>query len=203
MRWNSVSLFDSSGGSEIIRHERGCQGLEEERQHGEQAGQICTEPSAQSEEAHEEGDHSEEQRDNVEAPCESTEIIVMVRANEGLRHACGRSKVLRWVERQCGARWSAVCVAAVGDTADGEVRPSRWVRRVRDAVGVCLEEEDLVFWVADLGAGQHDEELHHDAAGQDDQGREAEERSSDRHYVGVGVIVNGVVELHGFDELAH
>jgi hypothetical protein len=40
-----------------------------------------------------------------------------------------------------------------------------------------LEEPDLVFWVAIDRAGEDDEELQHDAAGEEEDGDEGEDRS--------------------------
>lgn len=67
--------------------------------------------------------------------------------------------------------------AIVADAADCEEGPSRRIRRVRDAVGGGLEEVDLVFGRAVRGTGEDDEELEKDGAGEENPGRDGEDRA--------------------------
>ncbi len=181
-----------------VRHESRGECLEEEREYAHHSREIRAETRAQSQESQEERHDGEEQRDNVEGPCEPAEEIVPRRPDERRRHTRRRAEVQRRIKRLRGVRGPAVLVQPVAHAADGKVGPARRVLVLRVAVldpaGRCLEEVDLVGGAADVAAGEDDEEFHDDAAGEEEEGGEAEDGACDGHdgVWGRGCAIGGV-----------
>lgn len=97
---------------------------------------------------------------------------------EGLRNSGSGAKVLRWVEWKRSLDTAVVGIATVStDTSDGEESPSSWVGCACDAVGGRLQEPDAVLWVPTDSAGEDDEELQQNTAGEEDEGEEAQDRA--------------------------
>lgn len=172
-----------------VRHKRCADGLEQYCQASGEASQIRAQSCAEREDAEEEGHNGKEECDDVERPSNAAQIVVFTGANELTRQASRCTEVLRGRKRQRGSGVPAVRVEAILDAADGEVSPAGWVLvvtvAVGDARGVGLEEEDLVDGRADVRAGEYDEELHDDAAGQQEYGHKAEDGSCEDMLDGV------------------
>lgn len=127
------------------RHESCGDGLHADGEEDGEAAEIGTEAGEEREDAQKEGDDGEEQGDQEEDPGESADVEVVVSVvDEGLRDTGLGAKVPHWVEGECWARRGAVGVAAVGDAADVEICPSRWVSElcvgVGDIAGISLQK---------------------------------------------------------------
>lgn len=167
-----------------IRHECSGQSLEEESDGGGHASEVCAQTRAESEKAEQERDDGEEEGDQVEGKHESAQKVVPISADELLRDAgvCIEVLLAGRVEWERRMDWSAITIVAANNAAEGEESPAR---RVGDmsvcatcyAIGGGLEEVDLIQWGALHGAGQDDEELEDDAAGEEDEGDNGENGS--------------------------
>jgi len=168
-----------------VRHKSRGKCLEEERENAHHAREVRAETRAQSQETQEERHDGEEQRDDIECPSEPAQIVELCRPNKRSRHTRRRAEIQRRVKRLRGMRRPAVLVQPIAHAADGEVGPARRVLVLRVAVldpaGRCLEEVDLVCRAADMAAGEDDEEFHYDAAGEEEEGGEAEDGACDGH----------------------
>lgn len=166
-----------------IRHERCSKCLEKGGNHGVQAGEVCAKTSAERKQASEEGDDGEEQRDQVEGEHEAAEVVVLVSANELLRDIVVGAEVPRRIKRQSWDGAATVHAVAVVCAANREEGPSRRVAdhltAAGDAIGACLEEVDISQRHAGVcrDAGEDDEELKDNTAGEDDEGDDAQEWS--------------------------
>lgn len=161
-----IATFNSPGG-----HQSSGQCLEEERNRRVQAGEIPAKSAAQGQQACEQRADGEEEGDQVEGPHEAGQVVVLVCPNELTRYIRGGAEVPRRIKRQRGHYAAAIGVVAFGvGAANGEEGPSRGIPRAGDAADVAgLEEVDLVLGAAVYGAGEDDEELEEDAAGEDDE----------------------------------
>ena len=155
-----------------VRHERCGESLEEEGNGCVETGKVGTETEAQGQSAGEEGDNGEEQSDDVESKHESAQVEELVGANELLGDVGFGAEVARRVEGQGSLSTTAESILAVVVAAEGEESPASRVTELpaaRDAVGGGLEEVGVSDWAGVDGSGEDDEELEHDATGEDDQ----------------------------------
>jgi len=175
-----VAADDGPGG-----HERSSESLEEEGKSGVEAGEVCAETEAQSQDTGEEGDDREEDGDDVEREHEAAQVVELVGANELLRYVVLGAEVVRRVERKGSLSATAVCIASILCTAKREEGPSGGVAIVtastRDAASGGLEEVNIANGDAVGCTGEDDEELQQDAAGKDDDGAKAEDGACEGH----------------------
>jgi hypothetical protein len=132
-----------------LRHERCSDCLEEECDSDIEASEICTKTEAQGQDAGEEGDHGEEQRDDVEGPHEPAQVIEL-------------------------------SIASFLFTAKRKESPSRRVAEFAaagDAVGGGLEEVGVADRAGFDDSREDDEELENNAASEDDESDQAEDRT--------------------------
>jgi hypothetical protein len=163
-----------------LRHERCSDCLEEERDADIEASKVCTKTEAQGEDAGEEGDHGEEQRDDVEGPHEPAQVIELVGAHKLFRNVGFGAKVARRVEGQRSLRSAAVSIASILFTAKRKESPSRRVAEFAaagDAVGGGLEEVGVADRAGFDDSREDDEELENNAASEDDESDQAEDRT--------------------------
>jgi hypothetical protein len=161
-----------------LRHERCSDCLEEECDSDIEASEICTKTEAQGQDAGEEGDHGEEQRDDVEGPHEPAQVIELVGAHKLFRNVGLGAKVARWVEGQRSLRSTAVSIASFLFTAKRKESPSRRVAEFAaagDAVGGGLEEVGVADRAGFDDSREDDEELENNAASEDDESDQAED----------------------------
>jgi len=110
-----------------VRHESCGECLEEGCDHGVEAGEVCAEAGAERKQAGEERDDGEKESDQVEGEHEATEVVVLVCADELLRHIVVGAEVRRRVEGQSWDSVTAIHVVAVVCAADREEGPSRGI----------------------------------------------------------------------------
>ena len=163
-----------------IRHERCSEGLEEEGNGCVKTSKVGAETGEQGESAGEESDDGEEQGDDVEGKHESAQVEELVGANELLGNVVLGAEVARRVEGQSSLSVTAERILAAVCAAESEESPAGRVAELlatRDAIGGGLQE----IGVSDRGcvdsSREDDEELEHDAAGKDDHGDQAEDRT--------------------------
>lgn len=169
---------EGCNGKGSVRHERCRKRLEEQSNGRVEAAEVGPKSCAQRQKAKEESNNGEEKRNQVEREHEPAEIVIFVGSDELAGHVLGRAEVTRRVEWQRWDDLAAVCVAVVGaDTTDREEGPAGRVAdcgSAGNAGGAGLQEVDLVLGTHLGCAGEDHEKLHYDAAGEDEEGEEAE-----------------------------
>lgn len=164
-----------------IRHKRGSDGLEEERDSGVKASEVCAETEAEGQYAGEEGDDGEEQGDNVEREHKAAQVIELVRANELRRNVVLGAEVVWRVEGQRRLCAPAVRVASILLSTKREESPPCRVAKViataRDAAGGGLEEVGISDRASVDGSRKDHEEREDNSTGEDDQCYHPEERT--------------------------
>ena len=157
-------------------HECRREGLKEERDRTEDAGQITADATAQREQAQEERDDGEEQGDQDEGEHESRQVVVLARPEE-LRRDTGRPcKISLGVER-VGSHDMRARVPAIDDRACAPERPVRERCCAWNALRGDFDEVELIGRVVIDCAAEEGEEDEEAGTENEDQRNETQERS--------------------------
>lgn len=165
-----------------LRHQGGCESLEEERQEGQEAGEVGAQASAKCQQAAKQSDGREEEGDEVEGKGSAAQVVVLAVAGSNVSY---RTKVALKVKRQsCRGVVAASGRARAGDLghgAEGEEGPGRDIWGITDATGVGTEEVELLFGRAIHAAGKDDEELEEHTGCEEDEGHESDDGTWGRY----------------------
>lgn len=181
--------------------------MEDESQCSKKASQIATQTRAQCKSSTKQRQDGEEQRNEIEYPCESREIIVVMGIEKCGRHSSLSAKILRWVEWK-GCLGPATTVGLLAptqarDCTQREEGPCGETRRAWDGACVGREEPEVGFGIAANAAGEDDEELEENTSGeQDPRGESNDGTYGDSNQQLVALIVSVVIMIGREEEEA-